>query len=147
MAATAPAAHAGIYPRPYSRKDYRKAGVLYFVGAGSPPEAINIGVTTSQRLLGRLRAIHRTNHRDPVLLGIVPFTYGQTLMMDAERYQAELHEHFASIQLRKPGTIGAGWFEATPVLLEFIATVADPLSSVEKFPNPEEILTVYCLSP
>src|SRR6185437_10353936 len=85
-------------PRPY----YRKAGVLYFEGAGSPPEAINIGVTTYQHLLRLLRAIHGTNHRDPVLLGIVPFTYGQTPMMDAERYQAELHEHFASIQLRKP---------------------------------------------
>lgn len=141
MAAIAPSAPAAKHSSPY----YRKSGLLYFIGAGSPPEAVKIGVATNQRLLGRLRAVHSTNHRDPVLLGVVPFTIGAMPMLEAERYERELHHYFGAIQLRKAGTIGAEWFAATPELLEFIATVADPLASIETFPDAEEIAKMYCV--
>ncbi|HKR27686.1 MAG TPA: GIY-YIG nuclease family protein [Terriglobales bacterium] len=131
-------------PGKFSDPFFRKAGVLYFIGAGSPPEAIKIGVATGERLFEQLREIHNTNHRDPYLLGIIPFITGEVPMRDAGKYEQQLHKQFAAIQLRRAGAMPAEWFMPTDDLLKLIAERSAPLSSIRQFPHADEILKLYC---
>lgn len=123
---------------------WRKPGVVYFIGVGSPPEAVKIGVATNERLFDRLRAIHGTNHLDPVLLGVVPFEGVEMPMFEAEKLERRLHQLFAAHQLRKAGTVGAEWFSPVPELMNYIRENAKQFGSLASFPRYDEIQEDYC---
>ena len=119
---------------------YRTQGVVYFIGAGTPPEAIKIGCATRKQLITRLRAVHGMNHRDPVLLGVLAFDS----MRDAEAMETQLHVQFAKAQLRKPRTAGAEWFRPDSDLIGFICENTTLPGTIPDFPNSDLIHDGYC---
>ena len=107
----------------YTSAWYAKPGVIYFVGAGSPPVAIKIGVTQRDKLDQRLRAIQTSNHEPISLLGAITFSEGDLPLLQAERREQELHQQFAKCQRFPDGKVGHEWFSAVPELLAFIAAL------------------------
>jgi len=124
---------------------WRQPGVVYFVAAGSPAQAIKIGVTQQTSLFRRLRAIHCTNHLDPRLLGIMLFDTGEMPMLAAQTRESELHKRFAAAQLRKAGTVGAEWFRPTRELLDYIQAETIRPDVIEEFPHLEDIRQAHYL--
>jgi hypothetical protein len=105
---------------------WAKDAVVYFVGAGSPPVSIKIGVTTWGTVRSRLAAIQSANHECIELLGVIPFRGMAQPMKAAEDREREIHLLFRLLQRAKPGQRGQEWFSATPELLEFVKTTARP---------------------
>jgi len=128
-----------VKPR-FSHVWYSKQGVIYFIAAGTPPEAIKIGCTTRNQLITRLRAVHGMNHRDPALLGVIAFDS----MREAESMEHQLHVKFADAQLRKPWTAGAEWFRPDPDIINFICENTTLPGSIPDFPNSAAIHGYYC---
>jgi hypothetical protein len=105
---------------------YSGHGMLYFIGAGSPPVAIKIGVANRNGVMRRLKGIQSSNHEFVELLGVVCFEKGDKPMLQAERREQELHKQFAHLQRLKDGHVGHEWFTATPELLAFVEANSVP---------------------
>lgn len=99
---------------------YDRAGLIYFVVAGSPPVSIKIGVTQRKTLLRRLRAIQSSNHEPIRLLRIIEFNDGPKPLHSAEKREREIHKKFANLRLRKGDAVGHEWFKPAPELFKFI---------------------------
>jgi hypothetical protein len=106
----------------------QRPGVVYFFGAGDPPVAIKIGMTT--RILGqrdlrqsisfRHKQIQSANHETIRLLGIICFDDGDSPAGNAQRLEQELHIRFKEQQRFEDNTPGHEWFTPVPALLNFI---------------------------
>ena len=104
----------------YSDPWYAKAGFVYFLAAGDPPEAIKIGVSTHNTFVKRLRSIQSANHERIRVLGVIHFNEGGLPMRDAELREQELHKQFRAFCRAQLGFVGAEWFTAAPELVNFI---------------------------
>ena len=104
----------------------RSPGFVYFIGAGTPPIAVKIGVTKKDKLKDRIREHQGSNHETLSFLGVVPFLDSEYPMKDAEAHEQELHKKFVRFQRRK----GAGqeWFTADHELLDYIDKNTTPIS-------------------
>ena len=58
-------------------KWWRCPGTIYFLGAGRPPNAIKIGVTTRNTLRSRVEKTQTHNHEPIELLGVISFDTGE----------------------------------------------------------------------
>lgn len=107
---------------------YRRPRIVYFFGAGDPPVAIKIGMTTripdkrdlQQSIRLRHKQIQSTNHETIQLLGIICFDKGEFPARDAEQLEQELHIRFKAQQRFKDNTPGHEWFNPGAELLDYI---------------------------
>jgi hypothetical protein len=118
-------------PTPTERRSslwYQRPAIVYFFGAGDPPVAIKIGMTTSipgkrdlkQSVRFRHRQIQSANHETIRLLGIICFNEGKFPARDAEDREQELHKQFEKLQRFKDNTSGHEWFTPSKELLDCI---------------------------
>jgi hypothetical protein len=107
---------------------YQRPAIIYFFGAGDPPIAIKIGMTTSipgtrdlrQSVRYRQRQIQSANHGTIRLLGIICFDAGKFPARDAEDREQELHKRFEKLRRFKDNTSGHEWFAPSKELLDCI---------------------------
>jgi T5orf172 domain len=134
--------------RPNSDWWYRRAGAVYFFGAGDPMVAIKIGVTTIRKdrekvqeedwnacIRHRHKQIQSSNHEPIKLLGIIRFGSGDRPARDAELRERALHKKFEKLQLFKPHTMGAEWFKAQSELLSYIEETKQETRQLENYQN------------
>lgn len=116
-------------------KWWRSPGMLYFLAAGIPPVAVQIGVTTRATMLKRLQKVQMHNHEPVQLLGVVRFADGEFPTRDAEDEGRLLHERFAHLARFKAHTRGAEWLTASPDLLELIeeCTIPPEVAGLPRF--------------
>jgi hypothetical protein len=100
-------------------------GFVYFIGAGLPPKAVKIGISTMSTMRKRLRTLQTSNHEPLYILGLVDFQEGEKPMALANHLELELHEKFSEQRRFKSGP-GNEWFNATDELLQYISDVAGP---------------------
>ncbi|MGB6534919.1 MAG: GIY-YIG nuclease family protein [Xanthobacteraceae bacterium] len=115
---------------------YQRPGVVYFFGAGNPPVAIKIGMTTcipgkrdlQQSIRLRHKQIQSANHEAIQLLGIICFDHDTSEFptRDAEDLEQELHSKFGERQRFERHTRGAEWFTPTKTLQDYIRENAKP---------------------
>jgi hypothetical protein len=111
---------------------YQRPAVIYFFGAGDPPVAIKIGVTTSipgkrdlkQSIRSRHKQIQSANHEAIRLLGIICFDKGEFPARDAENRERKLHLLFKKPRF-KDNTSGHEWFTSTKELEDYIRDKAE----------------------
>lgn len=128
-----------IADRPNADWWYKRAAVVYFFGAGDPPTAIKIGVTTIPKERDRLEEAHwlacirqrhkqiqSSNHETVKLLGVIRFFEGSWPALAAEKCERELHKKFAELQRFKAHTCGAEWFTPGKALWDFIKETETP---------------------
>lgn len=113
-------------------------GFLYFVGAGTPPVAIKIGISTQGTIRRRLRSLQSSNHEPLHILGLIPFEDIEKPMAAANRLELELHEEFAANRRLIDGP-GNEWFNASEELLTAISERAQP---ARVFSIPECVATI-----
>jgi hypothetical protein len=126
--------------RPTSEWWYRRPGIVYFFGAGDPPAAIKIGVTTIPKeknslqeadwlacVRQRHKQIQSSNHETIKLLGVIRFIDGGQPARLAENRERQLHKQFADLQRFEPHTCGAEWFNPGTKLLAYIREHAHEL--------------------
>ena len=106
----------------------RKAGYVYFIAAGDPPEAIKIGISTVDDIKRRLSTIQSSNHVPLRIIGLVRFEGVVRPMLAAQQRERELHELFRQAQRMRNGWTGCEWFNPTPELLALISDEAQPPS-------------------
>ena len=119
--------------RPNSDWWYKRAGAVYFFGAGDPLVAVKIGVTTIKKekdkvqevdwhacIRHRHKQIQSSNHEAIKLLGIIRYSNGEKPARAAELRERALHKQFKNLQLFKPHTMGAEWFKPSTELLAHI---------------------------
>jgi T5orf172 domain len=111
-------------------KWWRSPSVIYFIGAGNPPTAIKVGVTTRTTVRSRLQTTQTHNHEAVELLGVIPFDAGEFPMREAEDQERLLHIRFAALNRFKPHTRGSEWLTTSPELLRFIAETTTPPESL-----------------
>ncbi len=127
---------AEIIPKPTTRTErrssqwYRRPAVVYFFGAGDPPVAVKIGMTTSipdtrdlkQSIRLRHEQIQSANHETIQLLGLICFDHNKSEFpsRDAEDLEQHLHRKFGEQQRFERRTRGAEWFTSTKELADFI---------------------------
>jgi len=125
---------------------YTRAAAVYFFGAGDPPVAIKIGVTTIRKekeqvqekdwqacIRHRHKQIQSSNHEPIKLLGIIRFTDGEKPARAAEQRERALHAKFKTLQLFTPHTMGAEWFKAGPELLSYIEEVKSATKQLDGY--------------
>ena len=123
---------------PIQDKWWRSPGILYFIAAGSPPNAIKIGVSTRTTVKDRFRKIQTGNHETLELIGVIAFDSGEFPMKDTEDKERLLHIEFAAQQRFKSSTAGYEWFAASRELLAYIAEHTTP---PEKLDLPRFVAT------
>ena len=104
----------------------RSPGFVYFIGAGEPPVAVKIGISTEATLRTRIKRIQGSNHEKIELLGVIPFRDPEYPMICAESRERELHRKFEKNQRRKKGAAGHEWFDAEKELIAYINNYAEP---------------------
>jgi hypothetical protein len=132
--------------RPTADWWYRRAGAVYFFGAGDPLVAIKIGVTTIPKgkdkvqeedwracIRHRQTQVQSSNHEQIKLLGIIRFLNGEKPARDAELRERALHKEFEHLQLFKPHTMGAEWFKPGAQLLQYIESIKKEAQQLEDY--------------
>lgn len=106
----------------YGHPWYAKAGIVYFLAAGDPPQAIKIGVSTDEAFEERKKAIQSANHERIEVIGLIRFDQEKYAlpMVEAERCERQLHQQFSQHCRSLPGTVGHEWFNPALELLQFI---------------------------
>ena len=120
-----------LSPKPtFTDPWYSKPGFVYFIGAGSPPKAIKIGVTIATGFTNRLRHHQSSNHEPLRVLGIIAFTKEGQSMRAAEQLERQLHKQFAAHQRFQDTWVGSEWFNAHEEILSYIKAHAVPCSTL-----------------
>jgi hypothetical protein len=115
---------------------YARPGIVYFFGAGSPPVAVKIGMTTvinnnlHYSIRRRHSQIQSANHTKIELLGIIRFFDGEYPTRQAEDCEQNLHKRFGQFQLFKAHTRGAEWFKPANEIFEFIEKSTEKLGCI-----------------
>jgi hypothetical protein len=121
---------------------YQRPAIVYFFGAGDPPVAIKIGMTTSipgkrdlkQSIRSRHKQIQSANHEAIQLLGIICFDKGEFPARDAEDREKELHLLFKEQARFEDNTSGHEWFTPTKELENYIRDKAEKPLDYFKLP-------------
>ncbi len=116
---------------PVQQKWWSNPGAVYFFGAGRPPVAIKVGVTSVPKTLlqaikSRQRSLQTANHELIELLGIIPISEGTYPTRQAEVLERELHLRFAASHRFKQHACGAEWFTPTGDILTYINEHSTP---------------------